>query len=71
MTILDCYTSKAENLSLTLYAANHGDKKRYPNAKHEKKNPYLFLQTLATFAPLRETRFSDFFFIPKISNIVG
>jgi hypothetical protein len=41
------------------------------DTKHTKKDPYLFLRTLATFAPLRETRFSDFFFIPKISNIFG
>jgi len=27
--ILDSYTPKSENSSLTLYAANHGDKKRY------------------------------------------
>jgi hypothetical protein len=29
MSLLDSYTPKSENLSLTLYAANHGDKKRY------------------------------------------
>jgi hypothetical protein len=33
MTILGAYTPKSENLSLTLYAANYGDKKRY-RAKH-------------------------------------
>ena len=67
MTILDCYTSKAENLSLTLYAANHADKNVIPPKRQARKErPYLFLQTSATFAPLRETRFSTSSSSPKV-----
>ena len=32
--ISDSYTPKSENLSLTLYAANHGDKKRLSRQAH-------------------------------------
>jgi hypothetical protein len=54
-----------EDLSRPFDFAQGGEALEPQDAKHAKKDYYLFLRTLAPFAPLRETRFSDLFFIRK------
>jgi hypothetical protein len=59
-TLTHFSSTKAKYQSLTRILPENLSRQ---DAKHAKKDYYLFLRTLAPFAPLRETRFSNPFFI--------
>jgi hypothetical protein len=62
MSLLDSYTPKSENLSLTLYAANHGDKKRYrPRRQARKERPLFISPNLGALCAFAGDTSSEFF----------
>jgi hypothetical protein len=72
MTILDCYTSKAENLSLTLMLLTMVTKNVIPPRRQARKERPLFISpNLGDLCAFARDAFFHFFFIPKISNMFG